>query len=175
MSTQTPELNFRNNLGTGDLDEVTRLQVSFYQANYGFDATFKNYVCDPLTDFATNIHKPGNQIWLAEQSNRIIGCIAIVRFDIDTAQLRWFFVDTSAQGLGLGRQLIESAVKWCYDQRYRKIFLWTIDALPQAAHLYKSMGFAVAEEVRHPMWGIEVNEQRYDLELGAKSEAPLII
>ena len=35
----------------------------------------------------------------------------------------------------------------------------------RASMLYLKNGFKLTEEIKHVMWGVEVNEQRYDLGL----------
>ena len=96
---------------------------------------------------------------------RIVGSIAIVDAGNNEAQLRWLMLTKETRGKGLGRELMKKALKFCSEKGYGRVFLWTIDALEAARALYLKNGFEVTEEKRHVIWGVEVNEQRYDLVL----------
>ncbi len=79
------------------------------------------------------------------------------------AQLRWYLVDPSARGSGLGKQLMREAVQFSKDQSYSSIFLWTVATLKTAAHLYRSFGFMKTEEQPDHLWGVDVVEERYEM------------
>jgi GNAT superfamily N-acetyltransferase len=81
------------------------------------------------------------------------------------AQLRWFLVEPSARGSGLGRRLINEAIAFSEARGYRSIVLWTVRSLEAAAHLYHDVGFRMVEEKPGRMWGVEVVEERYELAL----------
>ena len=92
--------------------------------------------------------------------------MAIVAASAETAQLRWFLVDPSARGAGLGKRLLGEALSFARQAGYRDVILWTVSALPAAAHLYRSAGFRKVEERPGRMWGVEVVEEKYALRLG---------
>jgi len=96
---------------------------------------------------------------------KIVGCVAIVDAGGNEAQLRWLLLTKETRGKGLGRRLMREAVGFCREVGYDNVFLWTIDALHAAGSLYLKNGFKVTEEKRHVMWGVKVNEQRYNLKL----------
>ncbi|MCC7291800.1 MAG: GNAT family N-acetyltransferase [Phycisphaerales bacterium] len=83
----------------------------------------------------------------------------------EVAQLRWFLVHPSARGAGLGRRLLTEAVEFARLSGYPAIHLWTVSALTAAAQLYRTFGFAKAEERPGRMWGVNVVEEKYVLEL----------
>src|SRR5262249_10489049 len=108
---------------------------------------------------------PRERLWIAERAGRIIGCIAIVTATPESAQLRWFLVDPSARGAGLGKRLLDEAIWFSQACNYDSIILWTVSALGAAAHLYLSAGFRKMEEKPGRMWSIEVVEEKYELRL----------
>jgi GNAT superfamily N-acetyltransferase len=57
--------------------------------------------------------------------------------------LRFFLVDPRFQGRGAGKALLNAALNWGRERRLRKIFLWTVDHLPQSRRLYEQTGFRV--------------------------------
>ena len=79
------------------------------------------------------------------------------RFDISDQTVRNRLHDFVFRAEEVG--LMEAA------KEYDNIFLWTIDALQAAGSLYMKNGFKLTEEKRHVMWGVDVNEQRFDLRL----------
>ncbi len=107
----------------------------------------------------------GERIWLAERQGKIVGCIAIVASAPEVAQLRWFLVDPSARGLGIGRMLIHEAIAFSRACGYKSVILWTVSVLTVAAHLYRSVGFRLVERKPAKQWGVDVIEERYELNL----------
>jgi GNAT superfamily N-acetyltransferase len=94
-----------------------------------------------------------------------LGCIAIVHVDEATAQLRFFFLEPEIRGLGAGRKLIDQAIDFCEEKKYRRVFLWTFSTLMAARHLYVSKGFQITETHENRDWGEPVLEERWDLNL----------
>lgn len=155
-------MTLRTNLMPGDIGFVVYLHGILYAQEYGFDHTFEAYVAGPLSDFARSGSKR-ERLWIAERDGRIVGCIAIVASSPQVAQLRWFLVDPSARGIGLGKKLMSEAVAFCKTCDYRSIILWTVSALTTAAHLYRSAGFKRVEEKAGRHWGVDVVEEKYEL------------
>jgi GNAT superfamily N-acetyltransferase len=158
------EILLRTDLRPGDLEAIVAFHGRVYSQEYGFDETFEDHVAGPLACFAAS-DSPRQRIWIAEQDVRMIGCIAIVEADPETAQLRWFLVDPSARGRGLGKRLVNEAVAFSKHQGYRRIILWTVSTLTTAAHVYRSAGLRRVEEKPGRMWGVEVVEEKYELQL----------
>ena len=165
MSTPAEAITIRTDLRPGDVGAVVGLHGTLYAREYGFDATFEAYVAGPLAEFVLR-RSARERLWIAERDGRLVGCVAIVAAAPRTAQLRWFLVDPGARGAGLGKRLLREAVAFCEQEGYDSVFLWTVDSLHAAAHLYRSAGFRVAERKPGKMWGVEVVEERYERTLG---------
>ncbi len=147
-------------LRADDVDDVVDLHATTYAAEYGFDATFADYVRDPLRAFA---QQHDGAMWIAERNGRLAGCVAIV-FDADGwSRLRWFLVAPVARGGGLGSHLLRTAVAFARDSGVPGVLLWTVSALHDARRLYERAGFTLVEEVPGHMWGTDIVEQRFDL------------
>ena len=155
----------RTTLRPGDVGEIVRLHGVLYAREHGFDATFEAYVAGPLAAFVI-AGSPRERIWIAEREGRVVGCIAIVAASDEVAQLRWYLVDPSARGLGLGTMLLSEAISFSRAQGYRSIILWTVSALEAAARLYRAAGFRLGEEKPGRHWSVDVVEQEYELVLG---------
>lgn len=161
----------RHDLKPGDLGNIVYLHGTVYAQEYGFDPTFEAYVAGPLSEFVRS-RTDRDRLWIAERGDRIVGCIAIVGASEKEAQLRWFLVDPSARGLGLGKRLLDEAAAFCKLCGYKSVFLWTVSALRTAAQLYRSAGFEKVEEKPGKQWGVDVVEERYDLHLGGGGAQP---
>jgi ribosomal protein S18 acetylase RimI-like enzyme len=154
----------RAGLRPGDLGAVVRLHGVVYARERGFDPTFEAYVAGPLAEFVRT-GSPRGRIWLAERGGRLVGCAAVVAADPRTAQLRWFLVDPSARGAGLGTRLLKEALVFCRACGYGEVFLWTENALAAAARLYRAAGFRKVEERPGRLGGVNLVEEKYTLVL----------
>lgn len=153
----------------GDIGYLIYLHGALYAEEHGWDHTFEAYVAGPLAEFAKS-HNDRERIWIVEKDEMVAGSIAIVEASSDKAQLRWLLLHPALRGQGIGRLLIEEAIAFCKDNHYFLVFLWTVSALIPAGKLYQSVGFELAEELTHELWGTMVTEQRYDLRLSLPSK-----
>jgi DNA-binding MarR family transcriptional regulator/GNAT superfamily N-acetyltransferase len=147
----------------GDLGYIAHRHGVLYEKEYGLDQSFEGYVLAGMVKFFENQTK-GN-IWVAESGGQIIGSIAIVDVDSQAAQLRWFLIEPEFRGIGLGRQLMDTAINYCRDRVFCRVFLWTFQGLDAARHLYSSRGFVPTEEVENNTWAQRLVEERWDLTL----------
>lgn len=157
-----PPFTLRHDLRPGDVGYIVYLHGTVYAREYGFDPTFEAYVAGPLAEFVRS-RTDRDRLWVAEHDGRIVGSVAVVGTSGKEAQLRWFLVDPSARGLGLGRLLLVEAVAFWERCGYESLFLWTVRALTAAARLYRGAGFVKVEERPGKLWGVEVVEEKYVL------------
>lgn len=119
-------------------------------------------------------HPEGNELWVAEKEHKIAGCIAIIKKDEHDAQLRWFGVDPSIQGMGIGNRLLETAMNSCKEHAYTDVILWTIDILKPARHLYGKYGFQMTDTKPNTEWAdYEVLEEKWEYHAAAEKIACL--
>jgi GNAT superfamily N-acetyltransferase len=154
----------RNDVRPGDLSAIVSLHGVLYAREYGFDATFDAYVAAPLAEFVRG-KRERDRLWLAEAEGRLVGCIAIVGVSDEIAQLRWYLVDPTVRGQGLGKRLLQEAIAFSREWGYKSIVLWTVSALTTAASLYRAAGFVKVEETAVRLWSVGVVEEKYQLEL----------
>ena len=153
----------------GEASYVSYLQMKFYEQAYGFKPIFEHYVLTSMAEFTGS--SKGSQLWVALDNDEIVGSIAIMRTGEHTAQLRWFLTNTDYQGKGIGKKLMDTAMQFCREQEYTHVFLWTIQMLDAARHLYEKYGFKLTEKKPNAEWtGELLTEERWDLLLGAKPQ-----
>lgn len=145
----------------GCIGDVASLHARFYSEHWGFGAFFEQKVATELAEFAGKLPAAGKALWLYAENDRSLASLAIDG-DNETgiAHLRWFIVDDSLRGSGVGRQLMSRAMKFV-DDRFSETYLWTFKGLDAARHLYESFGFELAEEFEGSQWGTKVIEQRF--------------
>lgn len=151
----------------GDLGWVLMRHGQLYAQEYGFNAEFEKYVLQGMLPFAEQADLPGNELWIAEQAGTALGAIAVMRTTREEAQLRWFVVEPTARGTGLGKQLLRTALKFCREQAFTRVFLLTLDILPAARHLYESFGFRLTNSTPACHWGHSFCDERWERELTA--------
>lgn len=167
LSSNTDPGNFqlRTNLQPGDLGWIVTQHGLLYAQEFGFDHTFEAYVAGPLAD-CVRAKDPRDRIWIAERDGEKAGCIAIVGTSSpEEGQLRWYLVHPSHRGHGLGKRLLHQALAFAKTQGFKTILLWTVSQLTAAALLYKSVGFRKVEEQPGNLWGMDLIEEKYVLNL----------
>jgi len=77
------------------------------------------------------------------------------------ARLRFFLVDETRQGRGIGHRLLDRALEFCERAGHERVFLWTFAGLDAARTLYESRGFRLLDEHADTQWGTTVREQKF--------------
>ena len=159
----------RHTFKSGDVGRLVEMHGLLYSQEYGFDHTFEAYVAKPLSEFVLR-QSTSERIWLVDSDGMLMGSLAIVKHNETEAQLRWYLLHPTLRGKGLGMRLMEESIKFCREQGYKKVFLWTVSSLQAAARVYKKAGFQLVEENTHEIWGCLLTEQRYDLQLQPRTD-----
>lgn len=145
----------------GCIGDIASLHARFYAANWGFGAFFEKLVATQLAEFSDALPAADKALWLAMERGRALASLAIDGLGGGkTAHLRWFIVDDSLRGTGIGRELMTRAMQFV-DAHFDDVYLWTFKGLDAARHLYESFGFELAEEAEGSQWGKNVTEQRF--------------
>lgn len=146
---------------TGEVGYISYMQMELYERLYHFKPVFEKYLLMGLTEFVKN--PEGSRLWVATDNEKVIGSIAICKADEGMAQLRWFLIDPQYHGQGLGHRLMTVAIDFCKEQGYNHVFLWTIDLLKAARHLYKKYGFVHEKDESNDEWtDVLITEERWD-------------
>ncbi|MCF6245724.1 MAG: helix-turn-helix domain-containing GNAT family N-acetyltransferase [Desulfobacula sp.] len=150
---------------SGDIGYITYRHAIFYSQAHGFDTSFDAYVATGLSEFVMQYDSQKEHLWVAEDGQIPVGSIAIVNTGENVAQLRWFLIEPTVQGNGLGKKMLDEALKFCKRQNYQKIILWTVSNLDAARHLYGQSGFQLTTTRTHQIWGQELTEELWEIHL----------
>lgn len=153
----------------GDLERIVAFHGRVYPPEYGVDASFVRDVAVTAAEAARRgFPREREAVWIVERGGEMTGCLALTA-DADDASagvVRWFVLDRSLRGQGLGRRLVDELVARAREHGYARLGLETFSELRAAAHLYRSHGFEVVWEHTAPKWGREdFTYQRYEAEL----------
>jgi ribosomal protein S18 acetylase RimI-like enzyme len=125
------------------IDFESRYAADFKQLN--FEWLKLHFRVEPMDEKVlsrpNDILHDGGAIWLARDGSVIVGCCALIAKGNRDYELSKMAVTASAQGKGLGRCLLEAAMKGFADIGGRQLFLETNTALKAAISLYESVGF----------------------------------
>lgn len=89
----------------------------------------------------------GGYIWFARNRGDVIGCVALARHSATRYEISKMGVQHDSQGLGVGRELILTALDKAREQGAVEVFLETASCLERAVRLYQNLGFC---QIPHP-------------------------
>jgi DNA-binding MarR family transcriptional regulator/N-acetylglutamate synthase-like GNAT family acetyltransferase len=159
------QVSYREGLKPGDIGYLIYLHGVLYAKESGYSQEFERYVVKTFYDFLEHYTPEKDKIWLATYNGQIVGCISILNRPDQEAQLRWFLVQPVFRGTGIGKHLLETALSYCVQQSYKKVYLFTTDIQQRAIGMYRKAGFQSVTSVTVNQWGKVLQEERYDLEL----------
>lgn len=163
----TLEIKIKTGYIPGSIGRVAELHGKYYHKHWGFGSFFEAKVATELSEFISRYNQSRDCFWSALFNEQIEGSITIdgIHAEGEGAHLRWFIVSDAIRGKGVGHQLIQKALQFCEERKFQKVFLWTFEGLDPARHLYEKFGFRMIEQRKGNQWGMEVQEQRFELKL----------
>src|ERR1035438_92534 len=129
-----PNIEIHRGYEPGLVGRVGELHGRYYATAWGSGAPFEMLMTREFCDFIEQYDAETDLVLSAHISGMLVGSISILGQNPgpDGVQLRFFLVDPGHQGCGAGKVLLSIALEWCRERRFRKIFLWTVDHLPQS-------------------------------------------
>lgn len=125
-------------------DHFYRLNADWLQRFFHIEEVDHRVLSDP----EGSILAGGGHIFFARSSGRIVGTCALMQDEPGVFELTKMAVDPAAQGLGIGRKLIERAISEFRGLGAKQLFLETNTKLAPAIRLYESVGFEHQPAVR---------------------------
>jgi GNAT superfamily N-acetyltransferase len=143
-------IELREGYVPGAIGLIAGLHGSYYARVWGSGCGFEILVARELSDFVERYDPAVDLLLTAHLDNTMIGGLAMMGRNGDEigARLRWFIVDPAYHGRGAGKALLQHALRWSKERGFPRVFLWTVDDLPESRHLYDKAGFHECE--RHP-------------------------
>ncbi|HBW8413384.1 TPA: MarR family transcriptional regulator [Klebsiella pneumoniae] len=163
LADTAPQISLMTGYQPGMIGRIAQMHGEYYARHHDFGAFFEGKVASGVAEFSTRLSSPANQIWLAIREGKIVGSLAIDGEDLgqQEAHLRWFILDDSCRGTGIGRRLLSEAMAFCDSRQFSAVQLWTFKGLDAARKLYESFGFTLIREWQGEQWGKVMTEQQF--------------
>ena len=132
-------MNIRIIRGTNHLNKVRQL-FKEYANSLNIDLCFQDFEQE-LDELPGKYEEPDGRLYLALLNDKEVGCVALRRFNDDSAELKRLYIRNGYRGLGISKLLIKRVIQDAVDIGYKNILLDTLDTMKPAITLYESFGF----------------------------------
>ena len=136
-SSVLPTIEIRPLLPGDDSTAFRTLNEEWIMRYFTLEAKDRETLGDP----ERMILRKGGQIFMAYADGEPIGCVALIAMGDGVYELSKMAVSPKLRGLGIGRRLLEYTVARARLIGARSLFLGSSTKLPNAVHLYESIGF----------------------------------
>ncbi len=96
---------------------------------------------ETLGDPETAILRKGGHILMVYADAEAVGCVALIPMGAGVFELSKMAVSPNMRGRSIGRRLLEHAIELARNIGAKSLFLGSSSKLPNALHLYESVGF----------------------------------
>lgn len=152
----------------GEIGWLIHRQGLLYHLEQGWNGEFETLVTTIYAEYEAASASPPKALWIAEQDGQVAGSVFIIPATGEaagTTQLRMLYTEPAFRGRGIGKRLVEEAVRFSRASGYKRIILWTQDSLVSARRIYQGAGFTLVREEPHRSFGADLNGQYWALEL----------
>jgi len=154
----------------GTIGRIAEMHAIYYAREWGLGAFLEAKIAAEAAGFVSRYDPDTDLLLLALSGQAIAGSIVVdlndpaskaVEGNDRGAHIRWFIVDDSIRGTGIGRKMMQRAVDHIDRFAGGKAWLTTFAGLDAARALYEDFSFRLAREQRDETWGDPVHEQLY--------------
>lgn len=147
----------------GLIGMVTALFGSGIAASHGVDWTLEAMIAQKQCEFFRRFDPKRDRVWFVMGGELPAGALTIEgprpEEGEEAARLRFFILDPSLRGRGLGRRMLSEAMQFCRESGYRRVYLTTLPRLDAALHLYEECGFTLVSQASKAFHGSDHLEQ----------------
>jgi ribosomal protein S18 acetylase RimI-like enzyme len=154
------DLRLENAWVPGAVGDIAALHGRYYAASHGMGVSFEGRVAAALGAFLETIDERSLFRCVVDEAGRVLGSIVIDGTQTPLAQLRWFILSPKLHGQGWGRRLMEEAM--AHAAQFPGAYLYTMDGLDAAIHLYRRFGFVETARVPDAQWNSPVTNIRME-------------
>lgn len=123
----------------GEIDVAYAIVCEYYDAA-------RVVARDSREEFLAGYFAAAAGVWLAWDSGRVAGCIALRALERHgAAEIKRMYVRPTWRGRGIAQQLLQNAERFAADAGYRWIYLDTTDEMKAASRLYEEHGYQRCE------------------------------
>jgi len=164
------EIRLTEGYRPGTIGRIAQMHAVYYAREWGLGAFLEAKIAREAAGFIGRYDPDTDLLLLALNGEVIAGSIIVdlndpTSKDVEDgdcgAHIRWFIVDDSIRGTGMGRKMMQRAVDHIDGFAAGKAWLTTFAGLDAARRLYEDFGFRLARERQDHTWGDPVHEQLY--------------
>jgi GNAT superfamily N-acetyltransferase len=161
MTISLADINIRP-FTTDDIPAVLEKHKELYAQEFNYPPDrFGKSVSEGLDEF---VHDGTGLMWIAEHhpnpnscGKDVVwaGCVAVtpIKRSEVTGRLRFMLVAPEFRSCGLGQRLMNTALNYCLEKKYKRMTLSTTGDCVSAHRLYGRYGFKVVEVTKGTPWG----------------------
>jgi ribosomal protein S18 acetylase RimI-like enzyme len=112
-----------------------------YAESIGIDLEYQGFSKE-LAGLPGKYAPPSGELLIASVNGEAAGCVALRALDAATLEMKRLYIRPTSRGLGLGKQLVESAIAAARERGCAELRLDTLETMAAARALYRSLGFA---------------------------------
>lgn len=121
-----------------------RTLIEEYAAGLGVDLCFQNF-SEEIANLSKIYGPPHGCLLLVRIDGETVGCVAVRNQGAAICEMKRLYVRPQYRGAGLGRRLVELAIKHAQQLGYSRMVLDTLPSMTEAQSLYESLGFRGVE------------------------------
>ena len=118
--------------------DFARLNIQWLEQYFVVEPIDREVLSDPDTHILAD---GGHVLFAIDDGDRVVGTVALKHEGDGVYELTKMAVDPSVRGRGIGRLLMEGALRTYRAVEGRELFLESNSSLAPALHLYESVGF----------------------------------
>ena len=149
----------------GDMGWIVARHGALYGEEYGWDERLEALTAEIVAAFVRNNDPKRERCWIAEREGENVGSVLLMRETQDIARLRLLLVEPKARGLGIGARLVDEALRFAREARYRQVTLWTQSVLTAARRIFERAGFKLIHRETHDTFGKKLIGETWELDL----------
>jgi putative acetyltransferase len=124
-----------------------------YAKSLNVSLCFQNFA-EELATLPGRYAPPRGNIWLAEASDEVAGCIAMRPLTDNRTEMKRLYVRPQYRGHNLGQKLTQTVLAAAKSLGYRDLCLDTLPSMEKAIDLYRTIGFEeIAPYYENPVSG----------------------
>jgi GNAT superfamily N-acetyltransferase len=149
----------------GDMGWIISAHGRIYATEFGWDESFEIMVAEIAANFLKDYDANWERCWIAEVAGENVGSAMVVKQADGIAKLRLVIIDPKARGLGIGKRLVEEAIRFATRKNYHTMTLWTNSVLVAARGIYEDLGFTLMESEPYHGFGQDLVGENWQLDL----------
>lgn len=147
--TITTKTDYIDGYHPGYLGRIAEMHGFYYAKVLGTGVEFEGLMAEQLHRFFARYREGRDLLLTAHVNDRLVGSIAVdgSQEERQGARLRWVIVEEAQHGKGIGKRLLTDAMRFCCQAGFSRVFLWTVEGLPQSLGLYEKAGFEIIDRI----------------------------